>query len=249
MLRKLVTIAIPSLLISLSPAARADAPARDLAGSHVIVSADRMMPLITYESVTVTDPTDNSQSASVNALSIALVTNGPQNTILTMPRFGLDFVVSSGVTLGLSAWVATTLDESFQIKGQSSSQDLPKSTLWGVASRLGYILPMSDNFAFWPRAGIEYYKQNTSTVQSQTVPLESGGGGQEYQFSLDVEGALVFAPVDHFGFTFTAYCAIPLVGGISGANGAAGNQLLQSRGSFDASQLGTGLTVGLLGYL
>ena len=136
MLRKPVTIALASWLVVFSSVASADAPARDLAHAHVIVSADRVMPLVTYESVTTTNPNDNNQSVTVSGVSVAFVTHGSRNTILTIPRFGLDFVVSPGVTLGLSAWVSTTLSESAQIKGQtllptarqrssSVAQDLP----------------------------------------------------------------------------------------------------------------------------
>ena len=67
--------------------------------THVIVDADRLMPLVTYESVTVTDPNNSSDSATVNAVSTALFTNGAMNTFYTLPRLGLDTVVGPGFTL------------------------------------------------------------------------------------------------------------------------------------------------------
>ena len=250
MLRTLVTTSIAFTAIALPRAAHAESAAHELANAPVIVSADRLMPLVTYESVTITNPNNDNASATVSAVSIAFVTNGPQNTLLTIPRLGFDFVVTSSVTLGLSAWIAATLSENIQVKGQSNSQDLPKSTYWGVAPRLGYVLPLADTFALWPRVGIEYHKQNTSNVTTQVsnVPVSSRGGAQEYQLDVDVEAAVVFTPVHHFGIVLTAYGAIPLVGGVSGVT-LAGGSVGQSNSGFDAAQLGVGLTLGLLGYL
>jgi len=247
MVRELVVLCMAAAILACAGSARADAPARDLASAHVIVDADRLMPLVTYESVTVTDPNNSSDSATVNAVSTALFTNGAMNTFYTLPRLGLDTVVGPGFTLGASAWVYTNLSESISAKTAATtipSQDLPKTTYWGVAPRIGYIVPLGDFVALWPRAGIEYHKENSSTV-SQTGSLSpTPGGEQEYQLAADIDAALVFTPWNHIGVTVTAYGAIPIVGGVSGLG--VGNTAIATTGALDASQLAVGLTFGLL---
>jgi hypothetical protein len=240
--------AVTSLAVfALESAAGADSPARNFADSRIILDADRLMPLITYESVTATNPNNSNQSATITGVSTGLLTNGPQLTFYTLPRLGFDVVAGSNVTVGASAWVYTNLSESMTVQlqqGTSHSQDQPKTTYWGVAPRVGYVLPLTDTIALWPRAGIEYHKENTSTVTVQGGG--TAGGAQIYQLAVDLDGTFVFTPVDHFGITLTVYGGIPIVGGASGLGvaSAAG-----TGASFDTAELAIGGTVGVLGYL
>jgi hypothetical protein len=243
MIRKLIVLGVVAGALTAAGSASADGPTRGLVNSRIILDADRLMPLLTYESVTLTDPNNSANSVNASSVSAALLTNGAQSTFYTLPRLGFDVVVTPNFTVGASAWVYTNLSESATLKvaGASISQDRPKTTYWGVAPRVGYILPLTDYVAFWPRAGIEYHKENTNTV---TVNGVTSGGAQVYQFAVDLDAALVFTPADHLGFTLTGYAAIPLVGG---ANVLPNN--LGVLGFTDLSELGVGLTVGMLGYL
>jgi hypothetical protein len=246
MVRPITLIAATLAVVTLEGVASAEAPTRSLADSRVIIDADRLMPLLTYESVTLTNPNNSNQSVSVNAVSTGLLTNGAQLTFYSLPRLGFDVVAGSNFTVGASAWVYTNLSESATLKLQntSTSQDVPKTTYWGVAPRLGYLLPLTDTIALWPRAGVEYHKENSSTVTTNGV---TSGGAQLYQFAIDLDGTLVFTPVEHFGITATVYGAIPVVGGESGL--IVGGTTVGTGASFDAAQLAIGGTIGMLGYL
>ena len=237
--------------IAFPSTARADSPSHDLSGSTLIISADRLMPLVTYERVTASDPNNSDNSATLSATSVALLTNGKQNTFYTLPRLGLDVVVAQGLTLGGSAWVYTDLSQSVDQKSAAAtnipSQDLPKTTYWGVAPRVGYIVPIGDVVAFWPRVGIEYHKEDASTVHNSAGGITlTSGGGQEYQLAADVEAGLVVTPISHVGIMATVYGAIPIVGGTSGLdlNGFSTG----STDHFSTSQLAIGLTFGLMAY-
>jgi hypothetical protein len=231
--------------VTVTPSARAESGARGLAQSPVIIDADRLMPLLTYESVTITDP-NSKNSVTLSGVSASVLNSGSRLTFYTRPRIGIDSVVGSGVTVGASAWVGTDFSQDVSEKiantsVQPNGRSDPKTTYWGVAPRVGWILPLHDAIAFWPRAGVEYHKSNTSTVTNRGT---TSGGDQQYQFALDIDATLVLLPFDHFGVTVTAYGAIPLVGGISGP------AISPSRdnAAYDQAQLAIGATVGVLGY-
>ena len=173
-----------------STSARADT--EDLTNASVVVGLERVVSLITWEQFTASS---NGQSTSETLTSIATFSTDPGgvgDAFALSPRLGVDAVVSHGLTLGGSAWVFTDISRSASSGG--TSQDQPKRTWGGIAPRVGYILPLTPSLAFWPRAGVAYSTLSTSTANTGAGAIVSSGGTSLSQFSVDLEGNLVYSP-------------------------------------------------------
>jgi opacity protein-like surface antigen len=219
-----VTLAASSLATS--------AAAEEGQGEHrfgspgFIVSADRLLPLVSYQS---TELSQNGNSDTQSRLSIALMNNGPPevfSTFYNLPRLAFDWVPIQNLTIGGAAWLYVDL-QATDTKSGSSSTDQAKLTYWGIAPRVGYIVPMGDKLSFWPRAGIEY--NNVSS---------SDGSESITQFAVDLEAMLVISPWNHFGFTVGPTADIPITG----------KQTVANSGQVDLSMLQVGLSAGMLGH-
>lgn len=197
-----------------------------------IVSADRLLPLISYQA---TETTQNGVSDTQSRLSIALMNNAPFEayaTFYNLPRLAFDWVPVQNLTLGGAAWLYADLQAN-NTSG-STSTDLAKLTYWGIAPRFGYIIPIGDKLSFWPRAGIEY--NNVSS---------SDGSLSVTQLAVDLEAMLVISPWDHFGFTVGPTADIPIYGKqtLTAAAGGGGGST-----SVNSSMLQVGLSAGMLGH-
>lgn len=125
-----------------------------------IVSADRLLPLISYQS---TETTQNGTSDTQSRVSIALMNNAPfeaYSTFYNLPRLAFDWLPVQNLTLGGAAWLYADLLAINSSGGTSTDQ--AKLTYWGVAPRVGYIIAMGDKVSFWPRAGVEYNNVSSS---------------------------------------------------------------------------------------
>jgi len=239
-------------MASMAVAMGADAagPAADFASAGTaIVSVDQLMPIVDYESTTETGAGGSKTTDS--ATSIALVTAGGGNgasaiSFKVLPRIAFDYVVGPGVTLGGSAWVFTNLSANQSTTpgggGSSTSTDEPKGTYWGVAPRVGYVFPLGDVVAVWPRVGIEYGDIEIGSVTNNGVTTS---GGSVNQLALDLDGLLVVTPVRHFGFTIGPTAGVPLTGKI---NSTTTIGTVSNTTSTDVSMWYVALTLGVLGY-
>jgi hypothetical protein len=242
-MRKAIGVGVVLLMSTLAGGARADTPSEDLSNGKVIFGVERVAPIVTFQSVSAT-ASGSSTSVTDSKVSLGLVTGSPiggLDTFYMVPRFALDFLPTAHLTLGGSVWIYTDVSSSLNSGGQS--QDQPKTTYWGVAPRVGYLLPLGEMFAFWPRAGIEYHSLNSSSVTSSVGNATTVQAGETLnQLAADVEANLVITPWNHVGFDLDVYGAIPITGGESSSSGS-------STGSTTSiSELAIGLTVGLLGY-
>ncbi len=197
-----------------------------------IVSADRLLPLVSYQS---TETTQNGSSDTQSRLSIALMNNAPfeaYSTFYNLPRLAFDWLPVQNLTLGGAAWLYADLLATNSSGGTSTDQ--AKLTYWGVAPRVGYIIPLGDKVSFWPRAGIEY-----NSVSS------SDGSLSVTQFAVDLEAMLVISPWNHFGFTVGPTADIPISGKqtLTAVAGGGGGTT-----SVDSSMLQVGLSAGMLGH-
>src|ERR1700722_19031371 len=170
MVRALTTTSAALLLLFATlPARAADSDAQFGERGEFIISADRLMGLFDYTSTKLTLQ-DNS-SASANYSSFALLQN-PMGTTLNagvgtggtadiapynVPRLSFDYTVIPHLTVGGSFVVFYTPGASTTAtasNGVSVTQDTTKTSLFGIAPRVGYILNFSRLFSFWPRAGV-----------------------------------------------------------------------------------------------
>jgi hypothetical protein len=186
-----------------------------------IISADRLMPLFAYENDKQTNADGSTDSQTVT--SMAFVTHGPTYvTIYNVPRFALDYTVWQHLTVGGSAWVyfqpgnSSTHTEPGQ---PNVTTDQPKVTYWGLAPRAGWILHLSDLFAFWPRGGISFNQIVTSATRHNGNVTVSETNTVT-QWAVDLEPMFAITPVPHVAFTAGPVVDIPFGGSVSqSANG------------------------------
>ena len=220
---------------------------------QIILSADRLFPLISYThtSSEAFSPLPNgvSKSFSTNdssAISLLWGSTTP-TSFFTVPRLGFDYVVVPNVTVGGDLVIAFTLgghsnNETDFNNGtmMSTRQDNPSSFLFGVAPRGGYILRLTDLFALWLRGGLSYYVTSSKTTVGNTTNTNTVN-----QFALDLDPQFVITPVPHVGLTLGLTADIPLTGGHSQEVDVNNGSTTNSAGS---SIFFFGVTAGLLCY-
>jgi len=235
---------------------RAASPAADLAtGGTSIVSAEQLAPILSYDSTT---ESENGTNTTDSSTTFGLVTSifrlsGVQETFHTLPRLAFDYVLGPGVTIGGSAFVFTDISASTATSpsggGTSTTTQEPKGTLWGVAPRVGFVLPAGGTVAIWPRLGVGYADYSIGSTTNNGVTVT---GGSINQLSLDVDGLLVWTPVHHFGITIGPTGNIPLSGKVSSqtttVTAPPAGTTTTTTVSNDVKMWHVGLNVGLLGY-
>ena len=230
--------------LTLAGTARADAPEGE--GKHrfgspgFIISADRLLPLLSYESAKTTFPDGSTESKS--QLSIALLNNAPFGSFYNLPRLGFDWLPIENLTLGISTWLYTQLSASDTLtpaNGPSKTNDRAKVTYWGVAPRVGYIFPIGHMLSAWPRIGVGYQNVGFSSVNGSASPSQS-------QFSLSAEAMLVISPWNHFGFMVGPTIDVPLSGksSVESTNAAGATTTT----SVDSALFQVGISAGMLGH-
>ena len=205
---------------------------------QIILSVDRLMPLLSYEDV---KASQNGTDASVAVTSISLVGHGKTLTFYNDPRLSFDYTVVPRLTIGGSVYVFTQAANSTTVdtNGMSASADNPRVTLWGIAPRVGYIVPIGSKFAFWPRGGFSFNDASHTSVQVGNTQINSGSATQ---FAFDLEPTFVFTPFAHVGVTAGGALDIPIAGSVDVPQG---NNLSTS---VDVAEFHIGLHMGLLVY-
>jgi hypothetical protein len=227
--------------------ARAASPSEHLASpGSSIVSADQLISLVSYTSSTTT----YSGSKTTNsATSIAFFTANAGSTasvlsFKTLPRLAFDYVLGTGITIGGAAWFFTNVSVSQSSGGMSTDQ--PKATYWGVAPRLGFVLPLGDILAIWPRTGVDYGEISFGSGGSVTVNGNAVniGGSSINQLAVDLDALLVVTPVRHLGLTIGPSVGIPLSGKVNTNVATAPG----ATASADISMWYVAVNLGLMGY-
>jgi hypothetical protein len=211
----------------------------------VIISADRLIPLTSYESVKTTQSDGSSETKS--DLSLGLLSNAPftaYGTFYNLPRLALDWVPVPNLTLGGALWAYTQLtatDSLSPANGPSKSSDQAKVTYWGVAPRIGYIVPLGHVLSLWPRAGVEYHNVSWSSPNGAPAPSVT-------QFSIEAEAMLVISPWNHFGFTVGPTVDVPVTGKTSSPTGPGTGTMGTAITSVDSAMFQIGASAGMLGH-
>jgi hypothetical protein len=223
----------------------------------LIISADRLVPFFAFSHWSEDGPTPGgvtktTATASQTSLSFLYgYTTDPNDLFYTVPRVGIDYTIVPNVTLGGDLVVFFTLGGSTGTEtdfsngnSTTTSTTAPKTTIFGVAPRGGYILGLNNMFSLWLRGGFSFY----TLSQKQT---NNGNGNDitttnsQHQFSLDLDPQFVFTPIPHVGFTAGLTVDIPFAGGhsIETDNGGTTNTF-----SASSSMFYLGVTVGMLAY-
>lgn len=182
-------------------------PPRFGARRQLVVTADRLVPLLGYtsQSVTATDG-DTTTKTTDSGISLAfLVGREPGfGAMHTVPRVAFDFTFMDRLTIGTSFTLAFGIDgthteERRPRQGPATVREntIPGATLLGFGPRVGYVLTLHENLAFWPRAGIAFYSLESQREQTSNVGVTSTASVTDTAFSLDLDPQLVWTPLAH----------------------------------------------------
>jgi len=230
---------------------------------QLILSADRLVPLFNYTNSSVTQTQNNidlTTSTSGSGISLlwgrSLSTDGsgaraPVN-VHAIPRVALDVTVIPRLTVGAAIAFGfglggTNEEEIAGPGGVRTPQrtDSPTATAIGLVPRVGYILPLGDIFAFWPRLGFGFYSVSSSSESITNSGATRTVRDTDTLFSLDLDPQFVLVPLEHFFIHGGPLVNVPISGSrsrsvIEGAN--------TNRTSSDASLFNFGLSLGLGGW-
>jgi len=226
---------------------------------QLILSADRLVPLFNYTVGSVTEPanglelTDSTSGSGISllfgrSLSVSEVgNNGPVN-VHAVPRVAFDVTIIPRLTLGAAIafgfGLGGTNEDEFVAGGgrQTRPTDSPTATAIGLAPRVGYILPLGDIFAFWPRLGFGFYSVSTSFETVNGQGAVQNNSVTDTLFSLDLDPQFVLVPLEHFFIHGGPLVNVPISGTRSRSSTAAPTV------SYDASLFNIGLSLGLGGW-
>lgn len=218
---------------------------------QLIVSVDRLMPLLSYSSQSVTTTAGgvtSKVSDSGTSMAFLLGREPSLGVVHTLPRVAFDFTIIRHLTLGGSFAVAFGLGGTTETDtgnpNANRKQDSPRTTIIGFAPRVGYILALGQNFAFWPRAGFAFYSVSTKR-SGITGGNPSTTTDNDSIFSLDLDPQFVWTPIQHFFFHAGPLVNIPLTGSRSAEfeQGASSNATKS-----DLSVFHFGVAAGLGGW-
>ena len=186
--------------------------------SQLIVSVDRLVPLLSFSSQTVTTTQGGTslQTTDTGTSAVFLIGREPNLSVVhTVPRVAFDFVVVRHLTVGGAIAFAVGIGGKHEEElgnNNTRTTDTPNNTIFGFAPRVGYILPFGHVIAFWPRLGFAFY-----SVSSKSTGQGNGGNeitttNSDTVFSLDLDPQLTWVPVEHFFVNFGPLLNIPLTG-------------------------------------
>ena len=219
---------------------------------QVILGADRLSPLLSYSSTstTVNQPLPGGATfeatTTVKTTSSAILWGGSPSVIYNIPRFALDVAVIDHLTLGGAIWGYFTFGSSTESPGNNGvtvSVDNPKTTIFGVYPRIGYVLNFTDVFAFWPRGGFSITDVHTTNEPNGRNTVTT----TDTPFALHLEPLFAITPIEHVGFTLGPVVDIPLFGAHSVTTTQPNGVSTSTDGSFKPFQFG--IMAGLLAYL
>lgn len=204
---------------------------------ELIISADRLVPLFgyTHSAVEISGQLNNNdireQSTSSSGMSFLFGRDfssfdlSAQNGIIqpvnmhSLPRVAFDVTIINNLTLGAGIAFAFGFGGSFKterVTGPNTTvttkTDAPSSTAIGLSPRVGYILPLGEHFAFWPRAGLSFYSvgYKLETVVGNNTTIEAKVS--DTMFALDLDPQLAIIPTEHFFITLGPMLNIPFAG-------------------------------------
>jgi hypothetical protein len=222
---------------------------------ELIITADRLMPLLSYSSQTVTTTQNGTDTkTSDSGTSIALLFGSDPSIAVnphTVPRIAIDYSVINHLTIGGSVVIGLGLGGSHKVEttngstNNTSKTDADKTTVFGFAPRVGYVLPLGSTFGFWPRAGIAYYSISSKANITQGNGNNSTRTETYSVFSLDLDPQFVWVPLQHFFAHFGPIMNIPITGSQSVENDL-GNSTNTTKNDFSVFHFG--LSAGLGGW-
>jgi hypothetical protein len=248
----LASIPLAVGLLVATPGIASAQEANGLGEKHqLILSVDRLIPVLSYTSQTVTSTVAGQSFKTTDSGTSMAILFGREpslGVVHALPRIAFDYAIVKHLTLGGAFAFAIGLGGSHTVdlaNGQSQKTDAGKTTVVGFAPRVGYVIPLGDVFAFWPRAGFAFYSVSTSTpsVGPQNTPVTTTDS--DTLLSLDLDPQFAWVPVPHFFIHFGPLINVPLTGSRS-TEVASGPMSTTTKN--DLSVFHFGLSAGLGGW-
>jgi hypothetical protein len=219
---------------------------------QLVLGADRLLPLASYTTQTVTaieGATTTKITDSGGSFALFLGREPSLGAVHTIPRLAFDFSVMNRITIGTSFAFAFGLtgrhtEERSPADGPQTTRDnrAPGTTIIGFAPRVGYILPLGARVAVWGRAGFGFYSVKSAVEQTTNLGVTSTATQTDTIFSLDLDPQLVWLPLEHVLLHVGPLVNVPL----TGSHATAFSQGSDSKDrSDDLFLLHVGLSAGL----
>jgi hypothetical protein len=218
---------------------------------ELIITADRLMPIFSFTSQTVTVTTAGQETKTTDSgSSIALLFGRePSLTINphTIPRLALDYSVINHLTVGGSFVLGVGLGGSHSVEAGNTTQknDAAKITVVGFAPRVGYVIPLGHTFGFWPRLGLAFYSLSAKDEDIANNGTKTTTTASDSLWSLDLDPQFVWVPLQHFFAHFGPLMNIPITGSRS-VEVAQGGTTQETKN--DLSIFHFGISAGLGGW-
>lgn len=265
----LVTLGAAAILVATTQDAQAAGHANGFGEKgSLIISADRLVPLLGYTHASVETPGQLNNGAireqSMNASGFSflfgrdpsssfdltpIAADAPVN-MHSLPRVAFDIAVIDHLTVG--AGIAFAFGFGGSIKAevvtspnttQTTTVDAPSSVALGLSPRVGYVLPLGEHLAFWPRAGLSFY---SVSYKFETANNNVESKITDTMFSLDLDPQLAIIPTEHFFFTVGPMLNIPFAGNRSSTTTVGSRSTEQNQ---DISVLHFGLHASIGGWI
>jgi hypothetical protein len=215
-----------------NPAAAQEVENVGNAGQFVI-GAERLSGIF-LEKTHEEDP-DTEGERDTSTTNIAFLGNGGGDSPSTTPRFGFDYLVTDGFSVGLAAFITSESSE-VEVSGGDTTDTGSMTTIY-LNPRAGYAYAIDDTFAIWPRAGIAF-----ATASGDTGEDDTDISGNSIQLTL--EGNVVISPFEHFAIVGGPFLDLGL-GGSYEIDSGGGNETQE----VDQKYTTFGLAVGIAGYI
>lgn len=128
-----------------------------------------------------------------------------------LPRFALDYVIFSGLTVGGSlAFVTRSFSEDdLTVAPVGTAQD---GSTFFAGARAGYAFPFDETFGVWPRVGLSYALATASADVSDGAGRTFELSQKSYYFDLNLEALAVISPIEHIAIMVGPYLDVGLGG-------------------------------------
>lgn len=220
-MKRLALLSAASVALLFGSTAHAGSAHEFAEKGQLIFSADRLFPLFSYSRIATSQSfggTENKDITSGASLVLFYGAEPSASSFNTVPRLAFDYAVINHLTVGGTIKIAFGLtgkntQESTNTNAPTTTSeiDAPKSTIFGIAPRVGYAIDFTDLIAFWPRVGFSYDSvstkeeiragQNTTTIKTH-----------DSVFSLNVEPMFVLAPFRNVFFMAGPVLDVSLTG-------------------------------------
>ena len=156
------------------------------------------------------ETTDTDIDSSAKTTNLSLLGVDPSSPA-QLPRFALDYVIASGVTIGGSLmFVTRSLSEDDVTVVPPGTRQDGSTFLAGV--RAGYAFPFDETFGIWPRAGLSYALATASYDSVDDDGESTEFSAKTHYFDLNLEILAVISPVEHIAIMAGPYLDLGLGG-------------------------------------